>query len=274
MPYQAEISRKNPTCLVFMIDQSGSMADALPDGSGLNKSHAVADAINKLLQNFIVRNTATEAIYDRFHVCVIGYGVSVGPAFSGALRGEKLVPLSLVAEHPRMETRTKKVPDGAGGLVEQQVTFPVWFDAISCGSTPMADAFEQSASVVSDWIKSHPDCFPPIVLNISDGEPDTDPLRQANSLKNLRTSDGEVLVFNAHVSSDLGSPVKFPDNDSSLPNGNARLLYKLSSVLPTRMRDLAKPEFQLSDNARGFVYNGELVDIINFLDIGTRVTAR
>jgi len=29
----------------------------------------------------------------------------------------------------RLDVRSKKVPDGAGGLVEQQVRFPVWVDA-------------------------------------------------------------------------------------------------------------------------------------------------
>lgn len=34
MPYQAEISRANPGCFLFVIDQSGSMADLVGDGSG------------------------------------------------------------------------------------------------------------------------------------------------------------------------------------------------------------------------------------------------
>lgn len=275
MPYVAEISRNNPTCLVFMIDQSGSMSDPAADASGV-KSQVVADAINRLLQNFIVRNTSTEAVYDRFHVAVIGYGGIVGSAFNNGLQGETLVPLSLLAEHPRMESRNKKVSDGAGGLVEQQVTFPVWFDPQAKGSTPMADAFKLAESVISGWIAQHPECFPPIVLNISDGEPDVDPSRAADSLKRLSSNDGEVLVFNAHISSVPGPPVKFPDTDAALPANckNARLMYGLSSVLPQKLRDLAKPEFQLPENARGFVYNGELVDIINFLDIGSRAAAR
>lgn len=31
MPYSAEISRNNPTLFVFVIDQSGSMGDGVPD---------------------------------------------------------------------------------------------------------------------------------------------------------------------------------------------------------------------------------------------------
>ena len=35
MPYTAEISRANPTCFLFLIDQSGSMADSFgTEGAG------------------------------------------------------------------------------------------------------------------------------------------------------------------------------------------------------------------------------------------------
>ena len=33
MPYSAEISRSNPTCFLFLIDQSGSMGDAVADAN-------------------------------------------------------------------------------------------------------------------------------------------------------------------------------------------------------------------------------------------------
>ena len=50
MPYEAEISRTNPSMFLFLIDQSGSMKDKFGGGTG-NKDEKVADAINKLLQN-------------------------------------------------------------------------------------------------------------------------------------------------------------------------------------------------------------------------------
>jgi hypothetical protein len=54
MPYTAEISRGNPSCFVFLIDQSGSMADVFGAGEGnQKKADGVADAINRLLQNLV-----------------------------------------------------------------------------------------------------------------------------------------------------------------------------------------------------------------------------
>ena len=51
MPYQAEISRDNPTCLLFVIDQSGSMGEKTE--SGRSKAHFVADVLNKTLYTLV-----------------------------------------------------------------------------------------------------------------------------------------------------------------------------------------------------------------------------
>jgi hypothetical protein len=37
MPYNAEISRGNPSCFIFLMDQSGSMADAWGGEAGKKK---------------------------------------------------------------------------------------------------------------------------------------------------------------------------------------------------------------------------------------------
>src|ERR1700734_232727 len=138
MAYSAEISRGNPSCFVFLIDQSGSMADGFGAGDGnQKKSDGVADAINRMLQNLCIKCAKEEGIRDYFHVGVIGYGTQVGPAFAGSLSGRELVPISEVGVTPaRVETRMKKVSDGAGGLVDQEVKFPIWFDAVANGGTP------------------------------------------------------------------------------------------------------------------------------------------
>jgi hypothetical protein len=106
MSYNAEISRTNPSCFLFLIDQSGSMSDPFGGGeSNRRKADEVADAINKLLQNLVIRCAKAEGVRDYYHVGVIGYGAMVGPAFSGALAGKELVPISQVAMQPaRVET--------------------------------------------------------------------------------------------------------------------------------------------------------------------------
>jgi hypothetical protein len=215
--YAAEISRTNPTCYVFLLDQSGSMQDLMGSGEGKRKSEVVADTLNRLLSELAVRCAKEEGVRDYFHVSVLGYGASVGPALAGPLAGRDLVPLSELAASPaRIETRAKKVPDGAGGLVDQQVKFPVWVDPIANGGTPMSSAIGKAHSILSDWLGAHPACYPPIVLNLTDGEStDGDPALPAESLRALASVDGNVLLFNLHVASEAGSPIVFPDTDLS-----------------------------------------------------------
>src|SRR5262249_45243871 len=141
MPYAAEISRTVPSCFLFLIDQSGSMQDKWAGESGKSKAESLADIINRLLMNIVIRCTKEEGVRDYFDIGVIGYGNNVGPAFGGALVGRAVVPVSDVANLPtRVEDRTRKVEDGAGGLVEQTVKFPIWFDPTASGGTPMCQA--------------------------------------------------------------------------------------------------------------------------------------
>jgi hypothetical protein len=273
--YSAEISRANPSCFLFLIDQSGSMDDPFGGGgdAARKKADGVADAINRLLQNLVIKCAKSEGVRDYYHVGVLGYGAKVGPAFGGDLAGKELAPISEIADHPaRVEERTKKTDDGAGGLVDQTVKFPVWFDPVAKGGTPMCGALGQARDVLSSWLGQHGSCFPPIVINITDGEStDGDPSGAAKALTDLSSDDGNVLLFNVHLSSQRAAPIEFPDTDSTLPDDFARLLFGMSSPLPAYMRGAAQQEgFSISDGTRGFVFNGDMVSVIRFLDIGTR----
>lgn len=274
MSYSAEISRSNPSCFLFLIDRSGSMADPIGGGEvSRKKADLVADAINRLLQNLVIKCAKEEGIRDYFHVGVIGYGESVGPALAGALAGKDLAPISAIGNSPaRIEERKRKVEDGAGGLIEQSIRFPVWFDPAAQGGTPMCQALGLAHKVLADWLSHHPDCFPPIVINITDGEAtDGNPSQAANALRSLSSSDGNVLLFNIHLSSKAAHPVEFPAVADMLPDHYARLMFDLSSPLTAAMRSAAQQEgYSVSDESRGFVFNADMVAVIKFLDIGTR----
>jgi hypothetical protein len=71
--YSAEISRANPSCFVFVVDQSGSMGDAWGgESSGRKKADGVADAINRLLQDLVIKCAKEEGVRDYYSVGVIG----------------------------------------------------------------------------------------------------------------------------------------------------------------------------------------------------------
>jgi len=274
VPYEAEISRTNPTCFLFLIDQSGSMSQPFGGESGKRKSDGVADAMNRLLQTLVFRTAKGEVILDRYHVGVIGYRDHAQGALAGLPAQQLLVRISEIANHPvRIEQRTKKVEDGAGGLVDQTFQFPVWFEATAGGRTAMCEALDLAQQAVGRFIGEHPDCFPPIVVNITDGEAtDGDAEAAASRLKAIASSDGNLLLFNAHLSSRSEQPIQFPNSESQLPDLYARLLFRLSSPLPPGMWKQAKTSgLPVAEGARGFVFNADLVSVIQFLDIGTRV---
>ncbi|MGA2387657.1 MAG: vWA domain-containing protein [Candidatus Sulfotelmatobacter sp.] len=252
------------------------MADNFSGAASKNKADGVADAINKLLQNLVIRCAKEEGVRDYFHVGVIGYGATVGPAFSGALAGKELVPISEIANSPaRIEERNKKVDDGAGGLVEQKIKFPIWFDPTSNGGTPMCQALSTAKGVLQRWLGQHPNGFPPAVIQITDGEStDGDPAQAMNDLKALSSNDGNILLFNLHISSNPNAqPTAFPDSSASLPDQYSRQLFDGASVLTPLMRSVAGEHgFSPSDGARCFVLNADLVLVIQALDIGTRAS--
>jgi hypothetical protein len=273
MPYTAEISRSNPTCFVFLVDQSGSMAERWGSQSNKTKAEGVADAINRLLQTLVFRCAKGEYILDRYYVGAIGYGAKIQQGFPGVLAGQVLCAVSDIANTPlRIEERVKRTDDGAGGLLEQRIKFPVWFEPAAAGKTPMCQAFQLAQKVVLDFVTQHPACFPPIVINITDGAAtDGDPQPCAAAICGVASQDGNALLFNVHVSASGLPPVLFPTEENGLPDDFARRLFRISSRVPPEMlRQAQVLENSVADGARGFAFNADLASVIMFLDIGTR----
>lgn len=275
MTYTAEISRESPSCFLFMIDQSTSMCEQVRAGDATQqKSVGVADSVNHWLQELSIKCAKVEGIRDYYHVGVIGYGKNVGPGFAGDIAGREMVPISEIAEHPaRLEERVKKVPDGAGGLVEQTVRVPVWFDPIADGGTPMCRAASEAERILQNWINENPDGYPPTVIHITDGEAtDGSPMDRINALTNLSTSDGNVMLFNIHLSANPNAePISFPDSEDDLPDEYSKTLFQTASPLTPTMAALAREHgFSPTDQSRSFVLNADMVILVQAIDIGTR----
>ncbi len=275
MPYQAEISRSNPSCFLFLVDQSSSMKEPFAGGNNSGtKAQGVAEAVNSLLQNLVSKCTKSDGIRDYYNVGVIGYGgAGVSPAFGGALARKELVPISMVGNSPiRVEKRTRQVSDGRGGFVDRTFNAPIWFEPTCGGGTPMCAALVKAASVLKPFMAQYPYCFPPIVINISDGESsDGSPDHAAKALTSMTSSDGNVMLFNLHVSSYGNKSVEYPDRDDMLEDDYAKDLFRISSPLTSYMRKVLSDEgYSITDKSRGFAFNADFVTLIKFLDIGTR----
>src|SRR6267143_5038135 len=111
MPYKGEISRDNPTCFLFVIDQSGSMDEKTE--SGRSKAQFVADVLNKTLYTLVTNCTKADGVRGYFDVGVIGYsGSDVASGFGGALSSGVVHSIRAISESPvRIEERSKKVDD-------------------------------------------------------------------------------------------------------------------------------------------------------------------
>jgi hypothetical protein len=274
MPYSAEINRTNPTCFVFLVDQSNSMLKPFGGQADKPKAEGVVDAINRLLQNLILKCAKSDGIRDYFYVGVIGYGGKVASGLGGGLAGQALVPISAIANNPlRVEQRTRKVDDGAGGILEQKFKFPIWVEAKATGRTPMCEALKLAKQYLGVFLGKFADCYPPLIINITDGmATDGDPRVDAQVLQKMASTDGNVLLFNAHLSSKQAPAIEFPSTEDPLPDNFAKLLFRMSSKLPPRLFEAARADkFPLQPEARGFVFNADLVSVVRFLDIGTRV---
>lgn len=287
MSHTRPIDRANPGCLVFLIDQSWSMTE--PYGADLNipsKAAALADVLNKLLQTVTMRCTRNAGeCYDYFDVAVIGYTTDedgnsiVRSALGGGLADQELVRISKIAATPlRVEDKEKLIYDGAGGVTKTMVKFPVWIEPVAEHGTPMCAALTHVHGLVQNWVGQHPDSFPPIVFHVTDGEStDGDPLDAGRRLLSLGTTDGNVLLFNIHISGSEAAPVFLPTSVDELASISdkdrvfAEQLFAISSELPDSMRDLAPDDQDVRPGARGFAFNANLIGLISLLDVGTRV---
>jgi hypothetical protein len=278
-PYTQEISRQNKACFLFLLDQSYSMEEPLGNSSN-RKGDELVTAINGWLQNMAIRASGDEGIRDWMDVGVFGYRTDrnanpiIESALTGPLAGRQLVSITEIGANPaRIDTRSQYIPDEeTGEMIELPCEVPVWVDPVAEGGTPMCHMLYQCHGILSDWIAQHPQSFPPIVVHITDGESqDGDPVPYAEAVRNLATEDGNVLLFNCHLSMTAADPFMFPSAEEGLPDELARVLFRLSSVLPDPfVRHAVAEGVPLQPGARGMAFNADMVCLIQFLNMGTQ----
>jgi Mg-chelatase subunit ChlD len=274
--YAARMNSQRPGCFILMVDQSGSMNRKIA-GTEIRKRQAVADAVNSLLYEAVLRATGDDGVRHRFDIGVLGYGADqqgVQSAF-----GKDLVPITEIAalaEQP--QKRLVHRPDGRGGVLQQTVELPIWFEpVVGKGKTLMYAAFERTLAAAKAWTRDHQASFPPIVINITDGGfTEKDPTPLVYEIQELCTQAGNALIFNCHVSETEGGVVTYPGPTRAVRfEKRVRQLYEMSSVLPELMRERARElGYDIEPEARGYVLNADAATLIDFLDIGgTRAMA-
>lgn len=259
------ISSTNPCLIVYLIDQSGSMSEKFGNASH-TKAIELANSINDIIYEVGLRCIGSSGeLKNRFELAVIGYGKQenkVESGWEGALANKWVVSIKNIFDYPLGQENDK----------------PIWIRPYAVGSTPMTKAFENAKRLCNDWINwgNHRDCHPPIIINITDGAA-TDAgtnfrplIDEANQIKGLKTNYGGTNILNIHISESSGDRVLFPNEITSTRDRFANLLFDISTPLNDNMVRLAQQKgYNIKANAKGYVFNGNGTDLINFLNIGT-----
>lgn len=280
--YEKDISQADPGCLVFLLDRSDSMRQRWGNGDE-TLAEGAARALNEILLEVCFRSQKEPGrARHYFDIGIFGYGVrpiaggeGVESAFGGALAGRPMVALPELRDTPIAVREVRSPVPGA-----PPSRAPVWVEPVYGYRTPMCEAMAVAGKHVFDWVSAHPDSFPPIIINITDGMVTDSPyegatLEQwAQRLTSIQTRDGAALLFNIFLSQAPTRGVLFPANARGLP-APGPTLFGISSLLPPLMIEGAgHAGIPVKPRARGFGFNADSKMLVSFLEIGTRVTFR
>lgn len=143
----------------------------------------------------------------------------------------------------------------------------------------MHKALKRAEGLVEDWLRDHKgkDCYPPTVINITDGQynhvTDAEMQQLSNELKSMFTNDGNVLFFNIHIVPDMAESVVFPASADELnDNGWGERLYNMSSLLPLNYNEQIRSIFgdkQTDIRYHAMGVNTGMERLVKMMRIGT-----
>lgn len=262
MAYDLSWASKCPGHLVFLVDLSGSMKKD-------NKIGQVMDSLQSVLRQLVTSNLAGKTVVPRFTVSIIGYHTDIVSLFNGGADDVKnLVQKAVSTKQPIFDYTEK-------GIAE-----PKW-------QTYMTNAFNAAREDIEKWIAKRGSRLPaPIVINITDGQPEEDnksldicaveALQAAQKLKNVRTQDGNVLLYNIHIgNTNKLKSIEFPTSQPKTTgyereDKRIKFLFESSSILPDQVIAIAaSKDIPAHKGSHGMVSNvadkAELVRLIEFV---------
>lgn len=279
--YTAQITRNTPTAFIFLIDQSVSMRNTTTlYGEEMPMAEAVARIVNHQLNELVLRCIKGSETRDYYDIAIIGYGENAYSGWKGELEGRDFVKPSELKEHPYKKITTKKETRTRKGVKVVEVEEVQWIEAEATeGWTRVHHAFEKAKGLLDEWMEKHheKDCYPPTIINITDGAFNGATkeyvLQQANELKSMFTNDGNVILFNIHISANKAVCVTCPASKDEVSFSSlATTMYEMSSLLPMRYSDrIADLRGDGTPNNRytAMSVNADMSTLIQLMDIGT-----
>lgn len=279
--YTAQITRNTPTAFIFLIDQSVSMQKYTTlYGEEMPMAEAVARIVNHQLNELVLRCVKGSETRDYYDIAIIGYGENAYSGWKGELEGRDFVKPSELKEHPYKKITTKKETRTRKGVKVVEIEEVQWIEAEATeGWTRVHHAFEKAKGLLDEWMEKHhdKDCYPPTIINITDGEFNGATkeyvLQQANELKSMFTNDGNVILFNIHISANKAVCVTCPaSKDEVAFSSLATTMYEMSSLLPMRYSDRIadlRGDGTPNNRYRAMSINADMSTLIQLMDIGT-----
>lgn len=293
-PYTRELSRQYPGLFVILLDQSSSMGlKTMYKGRETTKAEVVTRHVNTIIQEMI-NNAGVEELDPGLrkkyaYLSILGYDDKVISLLSSV---DTPVDIPTLARKPPWEVpEIHEVRDRQGKVIRRfEEKKKVWVKLRIGYNTNMKLAFERATEIVATWLRSpvediapgqdkqrpRNDCFPPIVINVTDGYYNKgNPRSTVDNLRRMGTSNGNVLVFNCHFTTGNNTECIFPKDVSEVKGldsyGYAEEMFYLSSEIPEPLRPRAQKTMNrpIERGARCVVYNAKLDTLIQFLRWGT-----
>ena len=250
-------------------------------GEYITLADAVARIVNNQIYELVLRCIKTTEVRHYYDIAVIGYGDDASYGWKGTLAGRDFVSPEELKNNPfktitvKEETRTRK------GVELKEVHKVQWIEPVAAGKYTRGDkAFTMAKNLLDKWMKEHhdKDCYPPTIINITDGalngivNPREVNTQLANELKALYTNDGNVLLWNIHITPDNKEQLVFPISKTELNNDKySEWMYDMSSLLPSRYNVPIGDLRGDAENTRhvAMATNTDMSTLIQLMDIGT-----
>ena len=279
-PYTAQITRNTPTAFIFLVDQSVSMKRITTlNGEQMSLAEAVARIVNNQINELVYRCIKTTEVRHYYDIAIIGYGHEVYSGWNGVLAGRDFVSPEELKNNPFKKITVKEEKRTRKGTMIKEIDKVQWLEARCDGNwTHVHQAFDKAKALLDQWMQEHhdKDCYPPTIINITDGQFNhatrEQIVQKANELKAMFTNDGNVLLWNIHITPNHLEQVLLPIGKEELKGDMySELLYDMSSLLPTRYNQAISDIRGDSVDSRhvAMATNTDMSTLIQLMDIGT-----
>ena len=280
--YHQPITHKERTAIVFIVDCSISMLQPAKIGNLVRPKIEIVSLIcNHMIDELVLRATRGDKVRNYYDLAVLGYSRgNVESLLPGEGKGFTAVD-RLVEMMPMPKTEYIEQHDRDGSIINAPITLHEWIKPRAAGTTPMLEALAAAHKLVEEWCSNLDNrySFPPMLFHITDGtcnDADREAIEDiATRIKLTHTEDGNTLLFNVHLSSDIWNDYHdiFPNAKKFVPNRPDRAtLFNMSSTIPKPLESRVAALLGLKHRGpyKGVAFNTAPCELLAILNIGTQ----